>query len=474
MSSHYHYFLCQFFLFFTFILFQLTFGHGIVEFPPQRCANNPKSNLSKMGKDTDAPIDYKMHFPAGDKDNSPGAAKRSQEREVDEWVPFEPLKKGYKWRAGVCGDEKNGKQEHQPGGKYYCDGKVVAEYSEGGVIDIHMHIVTNHGGFAEFHLCDIKNCQNKISEECFQNGHCYALERVPNDSCETGTDPDCNPIDPSFKGRWYFPCTKSNQKVRLGGKKMQYRLPKGVSCEHCVLHWYWGVTNGCYVPGQKAYYHGPHGPKNKGTCPGNGGGRGELRDYLKKCGGRDFTEDYYECIDIAIKPSNGEKTSESIATATPEIETLPTSKEESDTTSLPKPTETPVPDNAGNSMFSGISVIGDDEMIAETVKEGEEIDVSGFEKIALEAKKTNTDGPVKFYINGKLEWTDYNAPFFLFGNRGRTPTYRMKPPVNEKIDLMLEAPDGTYKISFTLKQNDFVRQVENPIKIVSRNIRQVL
>ena len=49
--------------------------------------------------------------------------------------------------------------------------------------------------------------------------------------------------------------------------------------------------------------------------------------------------------------------------------------------------------------FTRIAVIGDDQVvfeIVENVSDNQEIDVSGYEKVALEAKKGDNKGPVEF------------------------------------------------------------------------------
>ena len=64
------------------------------------------------------------------------------------------------------------------GGKFYYNGKVVANYKEGRIIDISLKIIGHHNGFLEFHLCDIAKCGGEISENCFNDGHYYQLKRA--------------------------------------------------------------------------------------------------------------------------------------------------------------------------------------------------------------------------------------------------------------------------------------------------------
>lgn len=230
----------------------------------------------------------------------PGAALRSQEKEGSfNWTPFTPLRSSFRWRAGICGDLKRGRAagEHLRGGKYYYDGTVTRTFRVGGTLRARVSIVAHHNGFLEFHVCDVAKCGGEISAACFRRGFCYALRRVRDKKCESRTDPACAPIDPKYPGRWYLPCS-------AGGRfdvydRIMYRLPRGLKCEHCVLHWFWSAANTCNPPGVREYFEGNRGPKWR-KCKGQGGAIGGYTKVQKDCGGRRFPEEYYQCADISI------------------------------------------------------------------------------------------------------------------------------------------------------------------------------
>lgn len=87
-------------------------AHGLVTIPRQRGALRVQNRL--VGDiDPGAPFDSAAHYPAGDKNRVPGSGKRSVMRAASNiWTPYEPLHAGFQWRAGVCGDDRFGNQEH--------------------------------------------------------------------------------------------------------------------------------------------------------------------------------------------------------------------------------------------------------------------------------------------------------------------------------------------------------------------------
>ena len=456
-----------------------------MEFPCQRGALNPKGGNTNICKDFDAPPDFFKHFPAGDKAGS-GAAAQSRERAGKTWNLFEPLKKDFVWRAGVCGDDKTGKQEHMRDGKFYYDGKIVADYNQGDVIDITINLITHHNGFMELHICDVEKCGGEISEDCFRDGHCYQLQRAPNKSCDSGEDMKCGPIDPKYPGRWYLPCPQipftETKAHRYGGDKMQYLLPADLSCEHCVLHWYWVAANSCNPQGLREYFEAPDAPK-WGNCRGQGGAIGGLPRKQKDCEGDRFAEEYYQCADISIKSTGKVKnqseseevreTPETAAeTATPAVENGSESEKataemdapsvEIKPTATPtvevEPTTTPIPEikekessmMTSTGSLTGVSVIADGKVIVEQVEPNQEIDVSKYEKVALEAIKNDSKGPVEFFIDGRRVWTDNRSPFFLYGDRGGTPIYGKELPFNEEFELELSSSNDSMKVQMML------------------------
>lgn len=290
------------------LLAPLSDGHGLMNTPNQRGTLAGRENWVKRVIDKNAKTDYLGHFPAGRKDwRVPGSGKASQEKEGKSrgWKPFEPLKKGFHWRAGVCGDLKEGPRDHLRGGEYYHGGKIVATYRKGSVISVGISIVAHHNGFMELHVCNVRKCGGEISENCFRQGHCQQLQRAPNKHCDSGKSRMCGPIDRKFRGRWYLPCTRyplNNFKVEtFGPSTIKYRLPKHMVCEHCVLQWFWTSANSCNPPGVIDYFDGDDRPKNWGSCVGHGGARGGVARGQQPCSKHRFPEEYLQCADIAIR-----------------------------------------------------------------------------------------------------------------------------------------------------------------------------
>lgn len=275
----------------------ITAGHG--DFPTKVIFPNDNS-------------DFWPHFPAGDKNTRPGSGKRSQERAAGSrgWTLYEPMKPGFRWRAGVCGDMVNG-NAHLRGGKYYNGGKVVRTYQQGGTVNIELAINAHHNGFIQIFLCNVKKCGDEISTSCFRNGHCKELERAFVSECQSGNSRWCGPIDPNYPGRFYLPCTRYPHKdgmidrFGINPPVIKYRLPSEWSGDHFVLQWYWVSGNGCNVKGTRPYFTGRFGPKKWGKCEGQGGAQGGWSPNQKDCGGNNFPEEYLQCADIAIKPKNG-------------------------------------------------------------------------------------------------------------------------------------------------------------------------
>lgn len=279
-------------------------AHGHLTEPPPRGT----LAISAYGKqhvpvDWRAPTDYEMHFPAGDrgKDN---AGLRSQERKGRVWTPFEPLSGGFKWRSGVCGDLKGRIEDHRRDGKFFYNATITRTYISESVVNFEASLVGHHNGFFEFHLCDTSKCRGDISEHCFRIGACKRLERAWVTECEEDKSKICAPIDRFYNGRYYVPCPKYVERNRicfLGLRgEMMYKLPKGMTCEHCVLHWLYAAGNKCNPVGVANFYNGLDRPSNWGNCIGDAGARGGYASYMRTCGGSQFSQEYFNCADVRI------------------------------------------------------------------------------------------------------------------------------------------------------------------------------
>ncbi|XP_037293220.1 uncharacterized protein LOC119188969 [Manduca sexta] len=146
-----------------------------------------------------------------------------------------------KGKCGICGDRYDAKppRAHELGGTY-GEGIIVAHYLPSSVFTVTVHLTTSHKGFWEFKLCPDPH---RNDQECFDE---YPLE------LEEG-------------GTKYYP-TRGSVKYDVN-----YRLPSGLVCDHCVLQWRYTAGN------------------NWGICPNGTGGLG--------CGNQ---EQFGACSDVSI------------------------------------------------------------------------------------------------------------------------------------------------------------------------------
>lgn len=148
-------------------------------------------------------------------------------------------------KCGVCGDAYNLAQPrpHELGGTYGL-GYISANYEAGQVIPINIYLSAVHLGYWELRICPEPYNQE---QECFDNGYLLELE-------EGGTK--------------YYPDTSRTYELK-------YRLPSGLTCDHCVLQWQYTCGN------------------NWGVCDNGTQGLG--------CGNQ---EQFYSCSDISIGQSS--------------------------------------------------------------------------------------------------------------------------------------------------------------------------
>ncbi|XP_075980704.1 uncharacterized protein LOC142979580 [Anticarsia gemmatalis] len=145
-------------------------------------------------------------------------------------------------KCGICGDpyDQARPRQHELGGKYGL-GYIVADYEAGQLISTNVYLSASHLGFWELRICPEPEDQ---TQECFDNGYLLELE-------EGGTK--------------YYP------KRGDGSYNVNYWLPSGFTCDHCVLQWQYTAGN------------------NWGVCSNGTQGLG--------CGNQ---EQFYTCSDIAI------------------------------------------------------------------------------------------------------------------------------------------------------------------------------
>ncbi len=473
------------FIFVTFYLTQESNAHGGVTCPPPRGMTCPKKpGICSYEPSCKNNFDYKWFFPAGDKGTIPGSGKRSQEAAGGTWSLYDPKNPSFKFRAGVCGDmagDKNG--EHLRGGKYYWPSDkpaIVGRYKAGEIFtsEIAINSDAHHNGYIEYMLCDVAQCGGEISEACLRSDACQKLKRPREEHCETNSQ-DCAPIDPKYPTRWFIPCAQPSsprEDGRFEYKNIKFLLPKDVTCEHCVLQFYWTSANTCSPPGYVDYFEGPRGPKWWGECKGQSGARGGWvrGSWHKTCGGNEFPEEYYQCLDIAISPGNGGAASERTRTIsptpaaptpaapTPVVPTpaaptpmVPTPIVPTPEVRRPEPivvtpapaTVTPAPRSNGGNVFStpepverkpieptpeSVNVKSDPDHPLDYVrfyvdgKTSSEYEVSDGDKIELPEGKISMEAvvsepvnKVQFRVEGEpKQWDERNAPYFWGGDWG--------------------------------------------------------
>lgn len=299
-------------LFLATSLFKGASAHGMMCQPRQRGAYVSDKCGSNLPIPPSPVVDYCAHCLNG---GTVAAVKKHLP--ADGWREYEPIIDfaGSATRAGLCGDAV-GQNDHMLGGTFmpssYGGAPIVANWTEGATVDFTAELDTNHNGYFEYFLCDLDACgSSDIRGTCFQNGHCHRLLRVPHPFCESPSARshyECGPIDSKYPGRWYVPCRKTGHVgVHIvGGDNgyMRYRLPKGVTCKHCVVQWYWATANSCAPRGFLDYmltHNAPFGT----TCPGDSGTKGTFRDDMTDCGGSMVPEEFWSCADVSIMPRSG-------------------------------------------------------------------------------------------------------------------------------------------------------------------------
>lgn len=188
-------------------------------------------------------------------------------------------------RHGLCGDPANAEQKHMFGGANYMGGAPYSTtYQQGGTIEITVRITAHHKGWFEFYICD-NDEGGAITTDCLKQ-----LERDEN-------DPSDSPIDPQYPGRYYCPPTCHPEYESSGTMTMRYKLPTDLSCEHCVLQWWWVSGNTCHGGG----YEDPTiFPDISEDCPASGW----LPRENSKCEDTgQYPEEFWNCADITIAPS---------------------------------------------------------------------------------------------------------------------------------------------------------------------------
>ncbi|XP_067028879.1 uncharacterized protein [Acropora muricata] len=127
-----------------------------------------------------------------------------------------------KGKCGVCGDAYDAKNpQYVYPGKFAKDKFITKTYRRGETITVTIKITSNHQGFFTFRLGRL------MRQPITQDQLNYVLMQPDGSSTW--------PLKTSTNGKFNIPLV----------------LPKGLTCDHCVLQWWWTVGNnwGCDANG---------------------------------------------------------------------------------------------------------------------------------------------------------------------------------------------------------------------------------
>jgi hypothetical protein len=124
-------------------------------------------------------------------------------------------------------------------------GPPTAVWQEGQEIEVDIFISAFHKGWHELRFC----------EDPYGNNTCF--ESTPGAIYVSGTGSPAEQEgcpEPAPSGSTYaraepacIPSPKENRELLFSaGGKSQWRLPAGVSCEHCAMQWWWTTDNFAY------------------------------------------------------------------------------------------------------------------------------------------------------------------------------------------------------------------------------------
>ena len=120
----------------------------------------------------------------------------------------------HKGKCGVCGDEYGieNPKFHYPGA-FATNPPIVKTYQEGQQIEVKIKITANHLGYFTFRLAPL------VSQPITQSELNKIMLRMPDGNAE-----------------WKLPRGNGMYTITL-------QLPRGVTCQHCVIQWWWSTGN---------------------------------------------------------------------------------------------------------------------------------------------------------------------------------------------------------------------------------------
>lgn len=129
---------------------------------------------------------------------------------------------------GMCGDLP-GQPRHEAFGKYASPPDVAETYEAGGMLRARVVITANHRGRWGLKLCALPDTSPR-TERAAMPGCLKRLKRT------------------GGKGSYVYLWPSASVSTAA------FRLPRGVTCERCVLQWLWETGNSCTPPGTPAKY----------------------------------------------------------------------------------------------------------------------------------------------------------------------------------------------------------------------------
>lgn len=143
---------------------------------------------------------------------------------------------------GVCGNRLSDPvpREHEHGG-LYGNGRIVASYEAGQVIPVTILVTAHHEGFFRFALCDPTGLPGERATQACLDQHELTVISDANDK-DIASDIRGLRV-PADKYWRILPKGMSKDSEGNYRYELQVQLPAGVTCERCVLQWYWQTGN---------------------------------------------------------------------------------------------------------------------------------------------------------------------------------------------------------------------------------------
>jgi len=318
--------------------YQFVEAHGFMQKPASR--NFINYAAGKLGiSDDSLETEYCPHCLSGG-----GVANMQQNLVNGKWTYPETFASSV--RRGMCGDSATATNPKynpydQDRAKFNM-GILVDDlgedysntYASGQSIDIVIDVSTHHAGHFEFFLCDTSDLGNPddLTQDCLNK---HQLIRDP-------SKPSLTPIDSKYPGRFFLEprClhdadAPKDDNLQLGQRMTaHYMLPEGLTCEHCVLQFWWITSNSCLPPGYRDFFADSNNNVME-ECNGDGGSKGLWNPQLGDCGDA-IPEEFWNCADIKITRNGGNGGDGSTTTTT----NRPTSTSTTTTTTTNTPTTT--------------------------------------------------------------------------------------------------------------------------------------